>query len=146
MGPGLPRLSGERRTSATLSFTVHPASAFFGTWHLVPASCRYEHGQPPREGTYVLEPDGDGIRFAIDWVDGEGEPRSATHTLAFGAHDGLGMYLDDARTLTTTATGMLVVHARRELSADGRTMTIAQMGKTPEGRPFVNRSVYRRAG
>jgi hypothetical protein len=125
---------------------MHRAEAFLGTWHLVPASCRYEHGAPPRRGTYVLAADGERIRFAIDWVDADGTPRSATHTLAFGEHEGVGMYLDDARTLTTTAAGGLVIHARREVSEDGRTMTIVQMGKTGEGRPFVNKSVYRRVG
>ena len=41
--------------------------------------------------------------------------------------------------------GRVVDHWRRELAADGASITFTQTGTTPEGRPFKNRSVYYRA-
>ena len=86
------------------------------------------------------------MRFHVDYVDGSGESKQLEYTVPFQDGEGAGACLVDASTLDTTVrqAGRVVAHARRVLSADGRTMTITQSGTTPDGQPFANVSVYAR--
>jgi hypothetical protein len=74
--------------------------------------------------------------------DGQDHPYADNPTVA----DTINYALVDSRTLTSTATlrGMITGYARRVLSPDGQSMTITQSGSGPDGRPYSNRSVYRR--
>jgi hypothetical protein len=53
----------------------------------------------------------------------------------------------DAHTIDSALerNGRVMDHWRRELAADGASITFTQSGTTPEGRPFKYRSVYYRA-
>ena len=120
---------------------------FLGTWRLLPERSRYASGQPPQRGLYRLEAaDGGAVRFHVDYVDGSGESKQLEYTVPFQDGEGAGACLVDASTLDTTVreSGRVVAHARRVLSADGRTMTITQSGTAPDGQPFANVSAYAR--
>lgn len=127
--------------------TLADLRRFLGTWRLLPEHSRYASGPPPQRGLYRLEAAGDGaLRFHVDYVDGSGESKQLEYTVPFHEGEGAGARLVDASTLDTTVRqgGRVMAHARRVLSADGRTMTVTQSGTAPDGQPFANVSVYAR--
>ena len=137
--------------------TAAGVDTFLGSWRLVPAESRYEHGEPPREAVYRIERDGEWLLFAAQWVDAHGRrlemsfagiPDGEAHPYDDpSVADTITTRLVDARTLETVAgmEGHVVAVGRRVLSDDGRRMTITQSGTTPAGVPFANVSVYERA-
>lgn len=127
---------------------------FLGIWTLNPARSKYELGQPPQAGTYILEPDGDGLKVSMKWVDANNNEHSQVYRgIPDGKHypytenpavDAMTMTLIDAKTLDTSALkeGQIVSYARRVLSDDGATMTITMSGKTPQGTEYTNLAIY----
>jgi hypothetical protein len=61
-------------------------AAFLGTWVLMPETCVYEQGAPPRAGTYRIAAEGDALRFTIDWTAADG---AAHHATFAGRPDGV---------------------------------------------------------
>lgn len=131
---------------------------FLGQWELQPDQNHYELGTPPAQGTYIFESQGAGYLVTMKWTTVEGKSMEMTYS---GIPDGLwypvennpgvdtmSMTRVDAQTLDSEARKgeVSVAHGRRVLSEDAQTMTIVQSGKTPDGQPFANTSVYRRVG
>jgi len=134
-------------------------SNFVGKWELDPSQSDYEFGRPPAQGTYTIIYDGRQLHFIMDWKNEAGQ---SFQQIVEGVPDGVDYAYDgnpdfadticytlvDGSTLDSTAkkNGQVVAYARRVLEAGGERMRIVQSGKTPEGEPFENRSLYRRIG
>lgn len=130
--------------------------AFIGHWEMDPAENRYEAGQPPRSGSYVIELEGDAYLFKMAWTNAEGQPfemeyRTTPDGVAYpyenpAIADTIKTTRVDAYTLDTETMkdGKIIATGRRVLSPDGRTMTITQAGFRPDGTSFKNLSIYRR--
>ena len=128
---------------------------FLGSWRLVPEVSLYEFGDPPRSGDYTLAAEGDVLHVSIAWVDAQGEPG---HTEYGGPMDGSEIPVDDEgspvltlhrvdeRTLDSAVrlAGKQVAGARRVASEDGALLAVVQTGRTPEGQPFRNFSLFKR--
>jgi len=121
-----------------------------------PAENRYEAGQPPRSGSYTIEPEGDAYLFTMAWINAEGQPfemeyRTTPNGIAYpyenpAVADTVRTTRVDTYTLDTETTkdGKVIATGRRVLSPDGQSMTITQSGSGPDGTAFTNLSVYRR--
>ncbi len=137
--------------------TTESITNFIGKWELDPSQSAYEFGRPPLEGTYTIIYDGHRLHFIMDWKNEagqsfqqivEGVPDGEDHAYEGNPEfaDAVCYTLVDASTLDSTAKkdGQVVAFARRILEPGGERMRIVQSGKTPEGEPFENLSIYRR--
>lgn len=133
-----------------------PYSSFLGTWILLPDTCEYEQGDPPREGTYRIA-EGDGcLEFTIDWVDAAG----ASHHAEFaGPPDGSrvpfdGGELADALSITAVSPRELrssafwkgdeLMVAQRQLDETKMAMRVTQLVRFADGTSLANVSIYRK--
>ena len=130
------------------------SSRFLGTWKLDPTQSRYEFGTPPQSGLYRIEPDGDELKFSVEWVGDDGK----SYQISFsGIPDGKDYAYEnpaiadtvsftqvDKTTLDSTSKkdDRVILHANRVLSEDGTEMTITQSGTTPDGKSYSNIAVY----
>lgn len=123
------------------------ASAFEGTWHIIPGRCVFEYDTPPREGTYRITLTPDGLVFTLDWVDDAGAVSHREFRLTWDDDIPASLELVDENTLNTTIEqdDRVVGHASRRLSEDRSQMEIVQHGYNREGKAFVNRIWYQRA-
>jgi hypothetical protein len=138
-----------------MSDSVQAAHLFFGHWVLDPTQSQYQMSQPPATGSYGIEPDGDALKFTMDWTDAAGK---AFHMIYHATPDGndqpytdnpavdaICCVLVDDNTLDTISKkdGQVLAVGRRALSPDGQTMTVTQSGQGPNGK-FDNLSVYKK--
>jgi hypothetical protein len=120
---------------------------FVGTWQLDPMQNKYEFGDPPQQGQYIIVPHEAGYLVTMKWTNPAGKALEmqyeATPDNTPGV-DSMSMTRIDEKTLDSAAMagGQVIAYGRRVLSQDGQTMTITQSGKTPDGREFSNLSVY----
>lgn len=120
------------------------ARPFEATWVLQPERSVYQHGKPPRDGTYRIAAVPGGLSFAMDWHDADGEAHHGEFTLSWDGDVPASLELVDERTLNTTVEKdeRVVAHATRRLSEDGRTLEIVQSGFDERGQRFENRAFY----
>ncbi|HZQ09808.1 MAG TPA: hypothetical protein VFD70_24740 [Anaerolineae bacterium] len=130
---------------------------FLGVWELDPTQSNYEFGTPPQTGQYELVREGDALAVIMDWRDAAGKdfhmvyyahPDGVEHPYTDSpAVDAIVTTLVDTRTLDTVSKkdGSVIARGRRALSEDGKTMFVTQSGKTPDGKPYNNYSVYHKA-
>jgi hypothetical protein len=126
-----------------------------GTWQLVPELSHYDQGGPPDTGTYRIEADGNILRFHISWQAG-----GKDHAVIFAAPldgreipsefpgiDSFAVLLEGPKSLVSTATasGRVVMRARRLVSDDGALMSIRQDNIGADGSTSGSFQVYRRA-
>jgi len=133
-------------------------AGFLGIWTLVPDSCDYEQGEPPKEATYRIgEEADDKLVFAMHWVDAKGE----THQHEFSGEpngkpmpfnggelaDALVVTAVSERELTTSALsrGEELMVAQRQLDETGSAMRITQIVRFPGGSSESNVGVYRKS-
>lgn len=128
-----------------------------GAWRFDSAASTYESGPAPRESTRVFARSGDKIRFLHTGIAADGQPFRTEYTAAYDGrdypvtgstrYDTVSQKMIDARTveLTFRLRGEITVTARRVISPDGKQMTVLAEGKNPDGSPFRNVLVYRRA-
>lgn len=129
------------------------ADPFAGTWVLDPRRCRYQSRTPPTQATYTIVEDGDGYLVFMEWRDATG----AHHTSSYGAvpdgqrrpHsepgiDETSMTRVSPRRLDSAAfrAGRAVHRARRDLSEDGRELTVTQIFRGPEGEKRTDWAIY----
>ncbi len=130
---------------------------FAGTWVLDPQRCRYESRRAPTEATYTIVEDGVGFLVFMEWT----EPSGARHTSSYSAipdgqrrpHgepgiDETSMTRVSPRRLDSAAfrQGRAVHRSRRDLSADGRELTITQIFRGPGDETRTDWAVYLRRG
>ncbi len=129
---------------------------FIGVWTLDVASCQYEQGDPPLDGTYRIEFIADVLHFLIDWTDAEG----LHHQVKFsGIPDGqktefAGAPLADALSIDNPSSSELhsaaywqeeeLMSVHRTLDARGKTMRVTQRVQLIDGTVLVNNSTYRK--
>src|SRR5207253_2967384 len=121
---------------------------FIGTWKLNQAKSKFDPGPPPQNITHTYEPfDGDGMKITTVTVSANGKESTRTYTEKFGGkeypepndpgrdvvsikranpsrHEGIGKLR-----------GVITAHFSRQISPDGKTMTIKTDGTIPEGKP-----------
>jgi hypothetical protein len=112
------------------------ADPLFGTWVLDKAKSRYFDGQPLREQIRIFEPHDEGVKAKVVTIDHAG---TATVTEYVAAYDGVehpfsGAASADAVILTRESRyvgvtsfrhgGIAAGDARREITPDGREMTV----------------------
>jgi hypothetical protein len=130
---------------------------FTGIWVMDASENQYEHGTAPQSGRYVIDANDDGsYHFHLDW---ETVDCQAMHIEFDAIPDGIlypydNLLVADSVSLTpvddhtldsqTVKEGQVIIHARRVLSPDGKTMQVFQSGPLPQGGTFTNRSLYRR--
>lgn len=131
-------------------------AAFLGTWVLMPETCVYEQGAPPRAGTYRIAAEGAALRFTIDWTAADGAAHHATFAgrpdgvavpFAGGdAVDALAITLASPRDLRSSASwrGVERMVAQRQLDASGQAMRVTQLVRFADGTHAANVAVYRR--
>lgn len=128
-----------------------------GAWRFDASASIYESGPAPRESTRVFERIGDKIRFFHTGIAANGQPFRTEYTAGYDGrdypvtgstrYDTVSQKMIDARTveLIFRLRGEITVAARRVISPDGTQMTVIAEGKNPDGSPFRNVLVYRRA-
>jgi hypothetical protein len=129
---------------------------FLGIWQLVSEKSEYEMGDPPIDGTYTIEIQGDGYLVTMQWKTHYGAWSEMSYTSTPDGQDyayndpniadTISMTRIDFHTLDSDAKkgGHVTAYARRILSDDLSTMTVIQSGPHPKGGFFKNLSVYRR--
>ncbi|WP_084420591.1 hypothetical protein [Henriciella litoralis] len=132
-----------------------PHKRFLGKWVLDPASCKYEQGEAPVSGTYVISESGDDLAFQMSWTDRSGQDHDAhfqgkpdgiaTPFNAPGLADSFSIDMPTPSELNSSASlnGALTMRATRTL-IDDDTMRIVQTVFLPDGTQPSNRSVYYR--
>lgn len=133
-----------------------PYQGFLGTWVLIPESCKYEQGEPPQDGRYVIVESDGRLTFTIDWTDAAG----SKHHVSFGGvpngqpvpfaggelADALSISSPSDRHLDSVAywRGEALMWAERQLDDTGNAMRVVQQVKLPDGSRPTNVSLYRR--
>src|ERR1043165_4539431 len=107
-----------------------------GTWTLDAASSKFNPGPAPKEQTRVYEAKGEGIKVIVKTVEADGQSTTVNISANYDGKDypisGSSTYdaieLKRVNDRTAEATllhaGKVVATSRREVSEDGRTMTI----------------------
>lgn len=132
--------------TSTNAMPTPDTQRFEGTWRLIPARSRFQHGAPPSAGTYRIQKTDVGLEFTLDWTTAAGESQHAEFSLAFDVDEPASLELVDDSTLNTAIerSERVVEHATRRLNADATLMEIVQRGFDSRGRAFINRAFYER--
>jgi hypothetical protein len=127
-----------------------------GTWELNLSKSSFSPGPPPRSETRVMVQDGAVIRATSRGVDASGNPTSSQWTVTYdgteqkiaGSPDAdsqIVKRIDPLRTETTIKKGGKVVQtAHREISRDGKTMTLTFKGVNAKGQTIHDVMVFER--
>lgn len=134
-------------SAAALTAQPQPADPWVGTWKTDPAKSTFSPGPAPTGvATVTIERSGASMKTTIEASDPEGKP---TKTETVWMFDGKDNPVKGAPTPNTTAAykrvdartfevsnkvdGKPTITTRVAISADGKTMTATQTGKTPQG-------------
>lgn len=131
------------------------AMRFLGHWDLDPASCKYQQGEAPLSGTYVISTDGDTLAFDMTWKDARGEDQTARFTGKPNEApapfpntdliDSLAIRADNNSEITIAAyLGDEMLMRTSHILVDDQTMRVVQTVYLPDGTSPSNRSVYYR--
>ena len=125
------------------------ADPVVGTWTLNLAKSRFSPGPAPKEETRVYEAQGEGIKVTVRTVAADGHSTTVLISANYdgkdypvtgsSAYDAIALKKinDQIAEATLMHVGRAVATARREISDDGRTMTI-----TYAGQQISNKAVY----
>ena len=120
-----------------------------GTWKLNVEKSKYSPGPPPKSLTVKFEAAGsDGLKLTTEGVTADGKPIATEYTAKYDGKDyplkGSAVadtislrYINSRTTVRTDKKeGKFVQTQRREISKDGKTMTVTIKGKNPKGEPI----------
>ena len=131
---------------------VWGANPIVGTWTLNLSKSTFNPGPAPKEETRVYENQGEGVKVTVTTVAADGKSTTVNISANYDGKDypvtGSGIYdaialkrVDDQTTEGTLMhAGKVVAVTHREISRDGRTMTITF--KTSNDPPINNKAVY----
>lgn len=131
---------------------------FLGTWGLIPESCSYEQGDPPRAGMYRIFERDDRLVLGVEWTAADGSsdavelagiPDGVPRPFAGGdAIDSLAVELVSPRDLRARGLwdGQELMVAQHQLDDTGQAMRVTQLLRFADGSRLANVSVYRRQG
>ncbi|TYC69986.1 hypothetical protein FMN63_08695 [Stappia sp. BW2] len=130
---------------------------FLGTWILDTEESDFEQGEPPRSATLKIEDNFGVAVFIMNQVAADGEVTNDTFEAMpdgpevrlgkSGLVDAMRLVFNGDRNLISEARrgGLTIMKADRELSEDGRTLTVTQTVHLVDVASYTNVSVYRRA-
>ncbi|ADZ68799.1 hypothetical protein [Polymorphum gilvum] len=130
---------------------------FLGTWILDVEESDFQHGEPPRSATLRIEDEFGMVRFTMSQVTSDGETVTDSFSALpdgpetplgkSGLVDAMRLVFQGPRNLVSEARrgGVTLMKADRELSEDGRTLTVTQTVHVPDVASYTNVSLYRRA-
>ena len=130
------------------------AENWLGTWNVDLAKSKYSPGPAPRSFTVKFEATPGGIKFTGDGVGADGKPNHSMFLSKFDGKDvpyegnpdadtAAPMKIDDnSYSNTWKKGGKATVTAKVVVSADGKTMTITQVGTNAKGETVNNTIVY----
>jgi hypothetical protein len=131
-----------------------PKDPMMGTWKLNAAKSTYSPGPVPKSAINKFEPWEDGMKATVDLVDGQGNKMHAEATAKFDGKDYplKGSPMADAVSLKRVSDreteivwkkgGQVAMTGKSVISADGKTATVTQTGKDPQGRSINNVAIY----
>ncbi|MEE4012801.1 hypothetical protein V1T76_12100 [Roseibium sp. FZY0029] len=130
---------------------------FLGTWILDTEESDFEQGEPPRSATLKIDENFGVAVFTMNQVAADGEVTNDTFEAMpdgpevrlgkSGLVDAMRLVFQGDRNLISEARrgGLTIMKADRELSEDGRTLTVTQTVHLVDVASYTNVSVYRRA-
>jgi hypothetical protein len=125
-----------------------------GTWKLNPEKSRYTPGPVPKSNVITITAVENGLKVSGQGIDGAGKPTSLSYTVTYDGKEkpvtGSPDYDSTAgKRISANVTeqtrkreGREVQTQKREVSADGKTMTITTRGKDKAGRTINNVAVF----
>jgi len=125
------------------------ADPVVGTWTLNVAKSKFSPGPAPKQETRVYEAQGEGIKVTVKTVAADGHSTTVLISANYdgkdypvtgsSAYDAIALKRINDQTAEATLmhAGRAVATSRREVSDDGRTMTI-----TYQGQQITNKAVY----
>ncbi len=137
--------------------TEDKIAPFLGTWILDEEASDFEQGDPPKSATLRIEDNFGMAVFSMNQVAADGEVTNDTFEAVpdgpevklgkSGLVDAMRLVFQGDRNLVSEARrgGLTLMKAERELSEDGRTLTVTQTVHLVDVASFTNISVYRRA-
>jgi len=133
---------------------VHAADPALGTWKLNVAKSKYSPGPAPKSGNITFEASGDAVKRTGEQVAADGKKSSLSYTAKmdgkFYPVTGADLYdeisikkIDDHNTEAAMKRGgKAAVSAKRNVSKDGKVMTITITGTNAKGEKINNVIVY----
>ena len=130
---------------------------FLGNWILDADESEFEQGEPPKSATMKIDDNFGMAVFTMNQVAADGEVTNDTFEAMpdgpevklgkSGLVDAMRLTFASPRNLVSEARrgGLTIMKADRELSEDGRTLTVTQTVHLVDVASFTNVSVYRRA-
>ena len=127
-----------------------------GTWHLNVAKSKYDPGPAPKSNVVVIEAAGKGIKVTTKGVGPDGTPTATSYSsnldgsdspaqgTAAAGYDTMALKRIDAQRVegTRKLKGKVVQNYTREVSKDGKTMTVTTTGTNAAGQKIHNVAVY----
>jgi ketosteroid isomerase-like protein len=135
--------------NSDLPAVAAPGDPWLGTWVLNVAKTRINPGTKPRSETRTYSTSPDGEHATYDAVNGEGKRTSSFASYKFDGKDAplIGDPDEDSMALTRTSPrsiaavvkkdGQVIRTATREVSEDGKTLTVQFKGKNSKGQPII---------
>lgn len=124
-----------------------------GTWKLNVEKSKYNPGPLPKNNVITIVAVGNGVKVTAKGMDAKGAPTSIEYTATYDgkdvpvksapAYDTTSLKRINASTTEQTRKkeGKTVQTVKREISADGKTMTVTTRGKDENGRTINNVAV-----
>jgi hypothetical protein len=137
--------------AASFGYAADPA---LGTWKLNVAKSKYSPGPVPKSATVTFEAVGDAVKRTGDSIAADGRKSSLSYTAKmdgkFYPVTGSDLYdeisikkIDDHNTeATMKRAGKLVANAKRNISSDGKSMTITISGTNAKGEKVNSVGVF----
>jgi len=127
-----------------------------GTWHLNVAKSKYDPGPAPKSNVVMIEVAGDGIKVTTKGVGPDGSATATSYSSSLDGKDSpvQGAGLQDYDTIalkrinanriegTRKLNGKVVQTYSREVSKDGKTLTVTTTGTNAKGQKIHNVAVY----
>ncbi len=137
-----------------VSLAAQAPDPILGTWELNVAKSRFSPGPTPRSQTRVMVQDGAVVRATSKGIDSSGNPTSSQWTITYDgteqkivgnpeADSQILKRIDPFHTETTIKKGGKVLQtAYREISKDGKTMTLTFKGVNSKGQTVHDVMVF----
>jgi hypothetical protein len=138
-------------TGQALAQTTDPV---VGTWELNLAKSVFTPGPAPKSETRTYEASGSDFKLKLNGIDGNGKPTSiqASYSMDGREHPIIGSPDADSQSIkrvdalstegTLKKSGKVVQTVRREITKDGKTMTITFKGVNARGDTIHNKMVF----
>jgi len=138
----------------THGVSAQATDPLIGTWELNVAKSKFSPGPAPKSQTRTYEASGAGVKYTSKGVDADGKPTLVQYTANFdgkdypitGSADSDTISLKKVDTYTAEATqkkaGKVVITTKREVSKDGKTMTVTSKGTNAKGQAIENVLVF----